>query len=375
MSGQFCLVAALESEHSNRISEINIWMNNSLWERFTEAMQKPFSELTDLRVWTPGVVPVLPESFLGGSAPRLRSLWLDSIPFPSIPKLLLSAHQLVELDLWDIPDSGYISPDALVTSLAMMTRLEFVRLEFRSPRSRPDPESRSPPPHTRFVFPALTKLVFRGVYEYLEDILAQIDAPLLDDLNIEFFMDLDFDVPQLHRFIGHVEGFKTFNYADMLIFNSSIRLHVYPNPESVDRRRQLELGIKCRESDYQISSLAQVCSSSLPVIFALEDLQIREDYSLSSSHWKDDMENDAQWLELLDPFTALKNLYLTSGVAQHFCGTLREVSGDRASEVLPALRNLFVRGSSLESVQEAMKPFVAARQLSGHPVVVDNWKD
>jgi len=83
---------------------------------------------------------------------------------------------------------------------------------------------------------------------------------------------------------------------------------------------------------------------------------------------------DAQWLELLDPFTALKNLYLTDEIAQRCCGALRERSGERATEVLPALRNLFVRGS-LEPVQEAVKPFVTARQLSGHPVVVDRWKD
>ncbi|KAH9954468.1 hypothetical protein BC827DRAFT_1242712 [Russula dissimulans] len=58
----------------------------------------------------------------------------------------------------------------------------------------------------------------------------------------------------------------------------------------------------------------------------------------------DDMEN-AQWLELLDPFTPLKNLYLTNGIAQRFWGALQEPSGERAIEVLPALCNLFVRGS------------------------------
>jgi len=321
------------------------------------------------------VVSVLPESFLGGSAPRLRSLYLvERIPFPSIPKLLLSAHRLVKLTLWNIPDSGYFSPDSLATSLTVMTRLESLRLEFDSPRSRPDPETRSLPPPTRFVLPALTRLVFKGVYEYLEDLLALIDAPLLDFLIIEFFMDLDFDVPQLHRLIGHAEEFKTFDRADVSISKYSIRLHVYPNTGSVDRRRQLELRISCRELDYQLSSLAQVCSSSFPIIFALEDLQIRENDRFSSSHWKDDMEN-AQWLELLDPFTALKNLYLTYGIVQRFCGALQELSGERATEVLPALRNLFVQGSSLEPVLEAMKPFIAARQLSGNPLVVDHWKD
>jgi hypothetical protein len=84
---------------------------------------------------------------------------------------------------------------------------------------------------------------------------------------------------------------------------------------------------------------------------------------------------NARCLELLDRFTALKNLYLTHGIAQYLCGALQELSGERTTEVLPELRNLFVQWSSLEPVQEAMKTFVTARQLSGHPVVVDRWKD
>jgi hypothetical protein len=134
------------------------------------------------------------------------------------------------------------------------------------------------------------------------------------------------------------------------------------------------LQINCRESDYQLSSLSQACTSSFPIISALEDLRIMKDISVLSSHWKDNMEN-AQWLELLDPFTALKNLYLDDGIAQHVCGALQELPGERAAEVLPALRSLFVGGfSPLEPVQETMKPFIAARQLSSHPVVVDHWK-
>src|SRR5712671_1881043 len=85
------MVTALESEHYNRICEIYITdMTNPRWERFAAAMQKPFPELTHLEVLTYHVERILPNSFLGGSAPRLRTLRLRGIPFPSIPKLLLS---------------------------------------------------------------------------------------------------------------------------------------------------------------------------------------------------------------------------------------------------------------------------------------------
>jgi len=365
------MVAALESEHYNRIREIRVFgMTNLRWDRFAASVQKPFPELTILDVGVKNdVVPVLPDSFLGGSAPRLRELTLRGFPLPSIPKLLLSANGLIALSLWSIPDSG-ISPDAMATVLTVMTRLESLELHFNSSRFRPDPASRPLPPPTRFVLPALTNLEFVGVHEYLEGLLARIDAPLLYYLNVEFFMALNFDIPQLHRLIGHAEKFKTFDHAQVWVEEDSISLHLSP-PETweEDYPKPLELGIACRDLDWQLSSLAQVCSSSFPLVSTVERLDIWE----GGSPWTDDMEN-TQWLELLDPFTALKDLYLTDEIARHVCGALQELSGERAVEVLPVLRNLFVDGLvSIEHIEEAIRPFVAARQHSGHPVVVDHW--
>ena len=51
--------------------------------------------------------PPLPDGFLGGSAPRLQTFKLEKIPFPALPKLLLSATDLVFLELWNVPYSGY----------------------------------------------------------------------------------------------------------------------------------------------------------------------------------------------------------------------------------------------------------------------------
>jgi len=60
----------------------------------------PFPELTKLQLFSGGETPpVAPDSFLGGSAPHLRIFELDSIPFPGLPKLLLSATHLDNLDL------------------------------------------------------------------------------------------------------------------------------------------------------------------------------------------------------------------------------------------------------------------------------------
>jgi hypothetical protein len=69
--------------------------------------------------------PPLPDGLLGGSSPRLQFLALHSIPFPALPKFLLAATDLVHLALERIPHNGYISPEAIVTCLAVLANLKF----------------------------------------------------------------------------------------------------------------------------------------------------------------------------------------------------------------------------------------------------------
>ena len=94
----------------------------SLLSRSAAAIEKPFSALLSMglqSIWHYKQVPALSDSFLGGFAPRLRSISLLFIPFPGIRKLLSSTSNLVRLNLWDIPDSGHISPETVVTSLSL----------------------------------------------------------------------------------------------------------------------------------------------------------------------------------------------------------------------------------------------------------------
>jgi len=134
-----------------------------------------------------------------------------------------------------------------------------------------------------------------------------------------YYMVLHFDVLQLHRFIGQADEFKTFNNTEVSIFDNFILLTLYLKTRAVDHRRQLTLQVSCKGLGWQLLSLAWLCCSSFPLISDLEELKIKED---ESSRWEGDIEN-AQWLELLDPFTTLQNLYLTHGIAQRICGALQ----------------------------------------------------
>jgi F-box-like len=85
-------------------------LESSDLEKPLAAMQVPFPKLTDLVLWSKGeTLSVLPDSFLGGSTPRLEALSLSGIPFPGLPNLLLSATHLVVLTviftIFLIPDT------------------------------------------------------------------------------------------------------------------------------------------------------------------------------------------------------------------------------------------------------------------------------
>jgi hypothetical protein len=89
--------------------------------------------------------------------------------------------------------------------------------------------------------------------------------------------------------------------------------------------------------------------------------------------WQDDME-DTPWLELLRPFTSVKDLDLCEDSAALVAPALQGLSGERVTDVLPALQNLFFTGPmSSGPVKEAIRKFIAARQLAGCPVTVRHW--
>jgi hypothetical protein len=368
-SGSDNIIAALE--RNDRVRQIRMKLDLQ-WEKILDAMQEPFPALTFLRLsFNIEIAPVVPDSFMGGSAPRLQYLWLERVPIPGLPKLLLPATDLVCLILRRIPHSGYMSPEAIVTCLSTLPRLETLSLGFESPRSRPNREGRRLPPPTRSVLPALVKLRFTGVTEYLEDLVARIDSPLLDCLEIVLFHQLIFDAPRLIQFISRTPKLEVHDRA-RVDFSDLYVTVTFPKTSS---DYHLALKILCRQSEWQLSSMAQTCTSLFPRSFIdmAERLTIRE-VSDSTLEWQDDIE-DNQWLELLHPFTAVKDLCLSKEFAPRIAPALQELAGGRTTEVLPALQALFLEElPSSGRFEEAIGKFVAARQLSNQPVAISQKK-
>jgi hypothetical protein len=362
---------------NNRTHEINLQLVPSLLLEGLAKIKEPFNALTSLvlRASDENAL-VLPDSFLGGSAPRLQELSLDGIPYPAIGKLLLSAHDLVSFRLWNVPHSGYISPEEMVTSLSVLTKLKTLYLGFRSPRSgtghgtERELESRRPssPLEQQAFLPALTEFYFKGDSEYLDDMVSRIDAPLLGNITVTLFNQLTFDTPHLRQFIGRLTNAPY--RADFVFLCYRVQVNIF-RQNGEDYHKMLELGISCASSDWQLSSLAQICLNSLPPLPTLERLGIHEGRS-SQPVWQDDVE-DGQWVELFRPFNTVKTLDISETFVRRVVPALQVLSGKERemTEVLPALQNVFLEGRQPSGpMKDALGQFAAMRRLSDHPVAV-----
>ena len=376
------IIAALE--HNDRVCKIQLcWFSSSQfgYAKDSAAMQKPFPELIDLQLGpyihdgpvSKSTEPILPDSFLGGTAPHLRLLEFDGVQFPGLPKLLLSATHLVVLALYNISPSGYVTPEVMTTSLSALTSLESLFLHFRYPRPRPAPAGRRllPTPLSRSILPSLTKIRFKGVSEYLEEILSRIDAPRLDELKIIFFNQIIFDLPQLFQLISRR---PTLSAPEKALVAFKYEAVIVKFPSQTSGYDVFTVKIRCTVPEWQLSSLEQVCTSFLPPVSTLEDLYIfeaRED----PPRWQGDVENTL-WLDLLRSFAAVKNLYISKEFVPRISPALRELveGSSTTTDVLLTLEKIFLEGfQTSEPLHEGIEKFVDARRLAGHPVALSRW--
>jgi hypothetical protein len=291
-----------------------------------------------------------------------HSNWLG-IAFPAVlaRDLILSANNLVELALSRLPHSGYISPETLVACLSSLNRLEITfDLGFQSPLSRPDRPR--PPPQTRVVLPALSYLSFSGMVDYSEDFLAHIDTPVLNGVSMLFFMDLVFDIPHFKQLTARANRLNRPKAAMLSFGPRTIALGL-----DDQHGRMLKLEVRCQRIDWQLDGMARVCGQLSPFFSSIERFDLTWDSWSPGPQGKDDME-PTQFLELFQPFTAVRSLYVSKTLVPFIAHALQELVGESTTEVLSNLRDLSLGRAA------NMQPFIEARWLSGQPVAVDHWR-
>jgi hypothetical protein len=324
-------------------------------------MEESFPSLTHLRLESRGNVampalpiPALPDTFLAGPAPRLQKIYLAGIPFPAAPTLLLSAHDLVDVDLREIPSTGYIPPEVMVASPAALPKLKYLTFGFEWRMSYPNRIRLPVPPVTRTVLPDLVRFFFQGLLEYFEHLVAQIDVPQLDCLNIEYRDHQDFQIPQLRKFIDPLEKFKSRFRRALLLVDTFGAVSI-----NLSHRGQSSF----RLSTQQGNAMSSVVSQISAMLSHVDCLSINSVYGTAFM-----LGFCIRWLEFLRPFTAVKALIVDETIPWHIPHVLNNATENRAAEVLPALELLSMDDEPVAS----LKPFLAARQKVGRPVTVIN---
>jgi hypothetical protein len=244
-------------------------------------------------------------------------------------------------------------------------------IAFQSSTSRPDQSDtrRRAALPTRVVLPAVTSFTFQGTGEYLEDFLAQVEAPRLKFIKILCLNQLILYVPQVFRFVGQAQLFEQARKGLRVIFNRNdflsihLRLHVENDQVGVSLSTHF-----CHETRGLLSDLASLLSRCSVVLSNVGRLSI--DMLHLCPSWQDDVAT-IECLELLRQLTAVETLIVSAPLSGYMADVLEGVAVEMAPEILPALRLLCLENQQVERVEG----FVGARQLSTHPVTVVNQRN
>jgi F-box-like len=361
------VIAALK--YPDRICEINVTLTCPLFKKLTSLMQDPFPMLEDLELGSRDLDDslVLPSTFLGGSTPRLRYINLDGTPFPTLPQLIVTARDLVLIRLSGIPYTGYFSPEALVKGLDSAPKLKVLEIGWST--SGPGQRSpRAPYPQTRVALSALTKFQFRGDSEYLEDLIARIDAPNVEHFDATLFEQDTLDLPQLAEFIGRTKNLVRSPYRTSISsWDRGFSITYYFELPFFAGPQTFQLQILFHELAQQMKLLIHVCRQLSPLLSKVGLLDIEADTLLLD--WQD-QKDAAQWLELFSPFGGVRRLGLIGHVTRSAALALEQSASNIDMgrwEVLPSLRELHLRGFD---PSPPMESFLAARRRSGSIVSI-----
>jgi hypothetical protein len=350
----------------DRVRQVVLCAPSSSLRMWLEPMNKPFPRLVDLSLLSTTtdskeVNKVLPELL---QAPDLCRLSLDGIDLPKGLSLLSSTTTLSTLSLTQIRESSYFSPAHLVARLQGLPHLEDLTIGFTVPIPLPSSEGELlSVPIPPVMLPSLRRLTFRGEDVYLENLVAQINTPLLEKFTLSLLFDIDITLVNLTKFIQRTKGIECL--VARVIFHrdgASIDVGIY------EQRTigLLGLHINCKSLDWQIDSATQVCSNLRTVLFAVEELTLDLDVDGLPSEWESTIDSMV-WHGLLLPFVGVKKLCIGSSLTLKLSQFLESVSEGLVLEVLPELEELEVHLKMFHS-KNVFSSFVETRETASRPV-------
>ena len=359
------IITALKQ--SDRVNSISLTLTNSFLGKLS-MISEPFSELEEVVLVSQDKSQLtLPTTFRCGS--HLRTLHVTRIAIPSLPRLLSSSTDLVDLQLDEIPLAGYFPPQVFANVLSGASHLRSLSLHFLSYPPRRTLFSLATPGDHHIVLPVLTSFKYRGISKYLDNIMARIDTPRLQDIDITFFSQPTMDASQLGRFIERTETLTSLTEAKIQISAHAISIS-FPNLIPSTR---LQLQISCRQLDWQLSSMAQVCDQFSPFLSGVNHLAFNSNDFPSG---QGDVDGE-QWLQLVRSFGGASTLSISGESSTGLLCALRPANEGYTTDttVLPALRNLHVQKPTLADLPfwDAAQSLATSLGLSYH--LIDSEAD
>ena len=306
---------------------------------------------------------ILPSTF---RATNLRHLALYGMGLPSGLSLFASTTTLVTLTLTRIPAPYYFHPGHLVTQIKGLLHLEELSIGFAVPIPLPSTEVELlPAPMPRVTLPTLKRLMFRGVAVYLENLVAQINAPLLEQLTVTLFFELAFTLVALTKFI-HTTGALRCLSTKVLFKKEGVSI-VTNNGESLSSGG-LTIDVNCEHLDWQIDAATQCCRALEQVLSDVEELTLELDWDSDGmpSDWGDSLDS-MLWHGLLLPFSSAKKLQIGSSLVSELSDALKSDAAELDLNILPELQKLEVP-LEVNEANMAFSRFIESRELEGRSV-------
>jgi len=299
---------------------------------------------------------VLPGTF---RAQNLRYLTLQGVGFPTELPLFTYFTTLVTLTLTRIPAPYYFCPGHLVTQLQGLLYLEELSIGFAVPTPIPSTEEELlPAPMPRVTLPTLKRLMFQGVAVYLENLVAQINTPLLEQLIITLFFELSFTLVSLTHFIHTTGGIRCLS-AKVLFKREGVSI-VTNNLGS----GCFTINVDVKPLGWQIDAATQCCRALEQFLSAAEELTLNLDKGRMPS---DDSLDSMWWLGLLLPFSRVKKLQIDSSLTFEISDALDLDAAELDLNPLPELQTLEIQPEENDA-NRAFSKFIETRELEGRPV-------
>jgi hypothetical protein len=356
-----------------------ILADTPLIKKVTTALRKSFPALKHLDLKSIGLstpAPVIPRRFSAGSAPDLRHVRLQYISFPQLPRLSMSARNLVTLILEDIPATPDISPDDMVRSLTMLTGLTTLFISFYDDAPPDEWQSHlDPPVPARAILPVLTHFDYKGWSDYLEVLLARIDTPRIFSVMIDYFIH-DIQASQLSRFIERTKNLKIDQFTCAAV-------SFYPEESSLQLNRprgRAFLSMTISGHDFletQVTTMANVLDELATTFSKVDSLFVRGDLATSEM-------DITEWMPLFRLFPAVNVMGLFGGVTVLITSALEDMPEEMINDVFPVLRLIWLAeddddddddddDEDEDDWREHIGPterFLSLRQRSGRPVTI-----